>query len=209
MRRCWGSSRRRTGSGGRHQQMGPARGRSTHRVESRRPAPARIRALLSGVPRLGSARRRPRRAPAQRRCVPSLRVCQAHRGPGLPASVGRAVEHTPPPLVRGRRIKLRYAHQGGSNPPVIVVHGNRTISSRPPIGATSRGASLCVRPDRDAAAHRVPHGRESVQGPAKHPDPPPAPAAGPSAAPCRAAPPVKPDGGSEGGRAIRSAREAR
>ena len=37
-----------------------------------------------------------------------------------------AVDHTPPPLVRGRRIKLRYAHQGGSNPPVIVVHGNRT-----------------------------------------------------------------------------------
>ena len=37
-----------------------------------------------------------------------------------------AVEQTPPPLVRGRRIKLRYAHQGGSNPPVIVVHGNRT-----------------------------------------------------------------------------------
>ena len=32
----------------------------------------------------------------------------------------------PPPLVRGRRIKLRYAHQGGRNPPVIVIHGNQT-----------------------------------------------------------------------------------
>lgn len=31
-----------------------------------------------------------------------------------------------PPLVRGRRIKLRYAHLGGSNPPVIVIHGNQT-----------------------------------------------------------------------------------
>jgi len=31
-----------------------------------------------------------------------------------------------PPMVRGRRIKLRYAHQGGSNPPVIVVHGSKT-----------------------------------------------------------------------------------
>lgn len=30
------------------------------------------------------------------------------------------------PLVRGRRIKLRYAHQGGRNPPVIVIHGNQT-----------------------------------------------------------------------------------
>ena len=31
-----------------------------------------------------------------------------------------------PPLVRGRRIKLKYAHQGGSNPPSIVIHGNQT-----------------------------------------------------------------------------------
>ncbi|MGB2222464.1 ribosome biogenesis GTPase Der [Neptunomonas sp.] len=31
-----------------------------------------------------------------------------------------------PPLVAGRRIKLRYAHQGGSNPPIIVIHGNQT-----------------------------------------------------------------------------------
>jgi GTP-binding protein len=33
-----------------------------------------------------------------------------------------------PPMVNGRRIKLRYAHQGGSNPPIIVVHGNQTKS---------------------------------------------------------------------------------
>jgi GTP-binding protein len=31
-----------------------------------------------------------------------------------------------PPIVRGRRTKLRYAHQGGSNPPIIVVHGAKT-----------------------------------------------------------------------------------
>jgi GTP-binding protein len=31
-----------------------------------------------------------------------------------------------PPLVNGRRIKLRYAHQGGANPPVIVIHGKQT-----------------------------------------------------------------------------------
>lgn len=35
------------------------------------------------------------------------------------------VAHTPP-LVKGRRIKLRYAHQGGRNPPVIVIHGSQT-----------------------------------------------------------------------------------
>ncbi|WP_018954541.1 ribosome biogenesis GTPase Der [Thioalkalivibrio sulfidiphilus] len=31
-----------------------------------------------------------------------------------------------PPLVSGRRVKLRYAHQGGQNPPIIVIHGNMT-----------------------------------------------------------------------------------
>ena len=33
-------------------------------------------------------------------------------------------EHVPP-LVSGRRIKLRYAHAGGHNPPIIVIHGNQ------------------------------------------------------------------------------------
>ncbi|MCK5324836.1 MAG: ribosome biogenesis GTPase Der [Woeseiaceae bacterium] len=37
-----------------------------------------------------------------------------------------AVTAHPPPLVRSRRIRLRYAHQGGRNPPVIVIHGNQT-----------------------------------------------------------------------------------
>ena len=37
-----------------------------------------------------------------------------------------AVSEHAPPLVRGRRVKLRYAHQGGRNPPVIVIHGNQT-----------------------------------------------------------------------------------
>ena len=37
----------------------------------------------------------------------------------------QAVTHHQPPLVRGHPIKLRYAHQGGQNPPVIIIHGNR------------------------------------------------------------------------------------
>ena len=36
-----------------------------------------------------------------------------------------AIAHHQPPLVRGRRIKLRYAHAGGKNPPIIVIHGNQ------------------------------------------------------------------------------------
>ncbi len=38
----------------------------------------------------------------------------------------QAVAAHQPPAVQGRRIKLRYAHPGGSNPPVIVIHGNQT-----------------------------------------------------------------------------------
>ncbi|QIT55985.1 ribosome biogenesis GTPase Der [Aquisalimonas sp. 2447] len=59
-------------------------------------------------------------------------VDQAHEAGSRDLSTGRltqiledAVDRHQPPLVRGRRIKLRYAHQGGRNPPVIVVHGNQ------------------------------------------------------------------------------------
>ena len=38
----------------------------------------------------------------------------------------RATEIHNPPLVNGRRIKLRYAHMGGKNPPTIIIHGNQT-----------------------------------------------------------------------------------
>lgn len=37
-----------------------------------------------------------------------------------------AIADHPPPLVNGRRIKYRYAHLGGKNPPRIIIHGNQT-----------------------------------------------------------------------------------
>jgi GTP-binding protein len=46
--------------------------------------------------------------------------------PELTRALEQAVASHQPPLVRGRRIKLRYAHQGGRNPPVVVIHGNQT-----------------------------------------------------------------------------------
>jgi GTPase len=46
----------------------------------------------------------------------------------LTRTLERALAAHQPPLVRGRRIKLRYAHQGGRNPPRIVIHGNQTAS---------------------------------------------------------------------------------
>jgi GTP-binding protein len=45
--------------------------------------------------------------------------------PQLNAILERAMIAHPPPLVAGRRVRLRYAHQGGRHPPIIVIHGNR------------------------------------------------------------------------------------
>jgi len=36
----------------------------------------------------------------------------------------KAVQATPPPVARGRRIKLKFAHQSGHNPPRVTIQGN-------------------------------------------------------------------------------------
>jgi GTP-binding protein len=46
--------------------------------------------------------------------------------PELTRVLEQAVSEHQPPTVSGRRIKLRYAHQGGHNPPQIIIHGNQT-----------------------------------------------------------------------------------
>lgn len=48
--------------------------------------------------------------------------------PVLTRILNDAVAAHQPPLVHGRRIRLKYAHQGGRNPPVVVVHGVQTES---------------------------------------------------------------------------------
>jgi len=45
--------------------------------------------------------------------------------PRLTRVLEDAIQVNPPPLVRGRQVRLRYAHQGGRYPPVIVVHGTQ------------------------------------------------------------------------------------
>jgi GTP-binding protein len=45
--------------------------------------------------------------------------------PALTKTMEKAMVQHQPPIVRGRRIRLRYAHQGGRNPPRIVVHGSQ------------------------------------------------------------------------------------
>ncbi len=56
----------------------------------------------------------------------------AHAAAGVEVSTPRlnqlladAVAVNPPPMLRGRPARLRYAHQGGRYPPLIVVHGNQ------------------------------------------------------------------------------------
>ena len=83
--------------------------------------------------------------------------------PELTRALEHALEAHQPPLVRGRRIKLRYAHQGGRNPPRIVIHGNQTASCPMP---TRRYLANVFRETFDLFAtpvcHRIPHGRQSL-----------------------------------------------
>lgn len=46
--------------------------------------------------------------------------------PALTDALEDMVRKHSPPTVSGRRPKLRYAHQGGKNPPRIIIHGNQT-----------------------------------------------------------------------------------
>lgn len=50
---------------------------------------------------------------------------QTFSTPKLTRLLQELVSKHMPPLVNGRRIKLRYAHTGGQNPPLIVIHGNQ------------------------------------------------------------------------------------
>lgn len=44
--------------------------------------------------------------------------------PKLTRALQMALERQQPPLAGKVRPKMRYAHQGGSNPPVVIIHGN-------------------------------------------------------------------------------------
>ena len=51
--------------------------------------------------------------------------------PGINAFLRRAVERHPPPRARGGGARLRYAHQGGTHPLRIVLHGARLEALSP------------------------------------------------------------------------------
>ncbi|HET9122319.1 MAG TPA: ribosome biogenesis GTPase Der [Acidiferrobacteraceae bacterium] len=62
--------------------------------------------------------------PAIDRAFASARMQLA--SPKLNRVLQKAVQALPPPIAQGRRIRLKYAHQGGRNPPLIVIHGAQT-----------------------------------------------------------------------------------
>ncbi len=53
---------------------------------------------------------------------------QEMKTPELTRILEQSINAHPPPLVHGHRIKMRYAHQGGQNPPRIIIHGNQLNS---------------------------------------------------------------------------------
>ncbi len=44
----------------------------------------------------------------------------------LNQTLARVISGHEPPMINGRRIKLRYAHVGGHNPPRFIIHGKQT-----------------------------------------------------------------------------------
>ena len=79
---------------------------------------------------LGARGPRRRRAACARSTRPTPRRWRSCRRRGSRASLQLAVERQQPPRAGAVRPKLRYAHQGGMNPPLIVIHGN-ALAARP------------------------------------------------------------------------------
>ena len=90
------------------------------------------RALLRKLEFLAFARLHFISAKASQGLVPLLKsVDEAYAAamaklptPRLTRALEKAVQQQPPPRSGANRPKLRYAHQGGSNPPRVVIHGN-------------------------------------------------------------------------------------
>lgn len=62
---------------------------------------------------------------------PSIDAAYAAAGKRLSSSrltevLQKALQQHQPPVVKGHRPKLRYAHMGGTEPPIIIIHGNNT-----------------------------------------------------------------------------------
>ncbi len=64
--------------------------------------------------------------PAAKRAYDSAMVSIATSS--LNRTLENALTQTPPPMHNQRPVRLKFAHQAGRNPPVIVIHGNRATT---------------------------------------------------------------------------------
>lgn len=62
-------------------------------------------------------------APIQEAYASAMQALSTHH---LTRLLQKAIEAHAPPSIQGRAIKLRYAHPGGHNPPIILIHGKQT-----------------------------------------------------------------------------------
>ncbi len=98
------------------------------RPARRRQARARPQGRLPGVRRATTTSRPGRGAASRACCARSTRAYAAAMAklstPKLTRMLAAAVLRQQPPRAGMGRPKLRYAHQGGQNPPLIVIHGS-------------------------------------------------------------------------------------
>jgi hypothetical protein len=84
--------------------------------------------------------------------------------PRLTRALQEAVEKQEPKRKGSIRPKMRYAHQGGQNPPIIVIHGNaldgitRAVQALP-----GKAFPRHLQPDRHPAADRTAQRQEPVR----------------------------------------------
>lgn len=64
--------------------------------------------------------------PAAKRAYDSAMIEMATSS--LSRTLENAVTQTPPPMNNQRPVRLKFAHQAGKNPPIIVIHGNQADS---------------------------------------------------------------------------------
>ena len=83
--------------------------------------------------------------------------------PRLTRVLEDAMEVNPPPLVRGRQVRLRYAHQGGRYPLLVVVHGTQAQRLPDHYKRYLENSFREALRLRGTPARRAAHDRESVR----------------------------------------------
>jgi predicted GTPase len=73
--------------------------------------------------------------------------------PVLTRLLHEAVQHQAPKRSGRFRPKLRYAHQGGMNPPLVVIHGNAGARDRCLQALPGRALARAFQAGGHAAAH--------------------------------------------------------